>query len=81
MRAIATATALLVLAVAVGVAAVAVVAMAVPPPSSVRFDWATVQPFFHADNVTGPYSDEAIASMARFPLVREKCPCRRTFKP
>ena len=40
-----------------------------PPPSSVRFDWATVQPFFHADNVTGPYSDEAIRSIARFPVV------------
>ena len=42
---------------------------AVPPPSSVRFSWDTVQPFFHADNVTGPYSDDAIRSMARFPLV------------
>jgi alpha-glucosidase len=27
------------------------VAVTVPPPSSVRFTWATVQPFFHADNV------------------------------
>jgi hypothetical protein len=40
-----------------------------PLPSSVHFSWDTVQPFFHADNVTGPFSDQAIASIARFPLV------------
>lgn len=40
-----------------------------PLPSAVRFSWERVQPFFHADNVTGPYSDEAIRAIARFPLV------------
>ena len=50
-------------------AALAAAMLAVPPPSSVRFSWDTVQPFFHADNVTGPYSDEAIRSMAKFPIV------------
>ena len=40
-----------------------------PLPSSVAFSWATVQPFFHADNITGPYSEEAIAEIAKFPLV------------
>ena len=34
-----------------------------------HFSWDTVMPFFHADNTTGPYSDEAIRSIARFPLV------------
>lgn len=43
--------------------------MSPPLPSSVYFSWDTVQPFFHADNVTGSYSDAAIAQLARFPLV------------
>ena len=38
-------------------------------PPCVQFNWSTVQPFFHADNVTGQYSNEAIHSIARFPIV------------
>jgi hypothetical protein len=40
-----------------------------PLPTAVQFSWERVQPFFHEDNVTGPYSDEAIHALARFPLV------------
>ena len=40
-----------------------------PLPSAVQFSWERVQPFFHEDNVTGPYSDEAIRALAKFPLV------------
>ncbi len=40
-----------------------------PLPIAVQFSWERVQPFFHEDNVTGPYSDEAIQALARFPLI------------
>ena len=40
-----------------------------PGPPSVHFSWDTVPVFFHSSNYTGPYDDEAIRIMARFPLV------------
>eukprot|EP01050_Picozoa_sp_SAG11_P008301 SAG11_NODE_723_length_7528_cov_4.998385_13_plen_96_part_00 len=34
-----------------------------------RFSCDTIQPFFHLSNASGPFSDDAIAVMAKFPMV------------
>merc|ERR1719468_1151693 len=34
-----------------------------------RFSWDTVPVFFHSCNFSGPYTDEAIAIMTKFPMV------------
>ena len=38
-------------------------------PSWPRFSWATAPVFYHSCNFTGPYTDSAIATIAKFPLV------------
>jgi len=38
-------------------------------PSQPRFSWDTVPVFYHSCNFTGPYTDEAVKIMAKFPMV------------
>ena len=46
-----------------------------PPPfvpgpyPSVKFSWDTVPVFFHSDNVTGPWSEESLRIIAKYPIV------------
>ena len=40
-----------------------------PPPPNVQFSWEHVPVFFHTSNTTGPYNQEALKIMAKFPLV------------
>jgi hypothetical protein len=49
-----------------------------------RFSWDTVQPFLHFANTSGPFSDDAIAEMAKFPMLtieKFQGPCAATSKP
>eukprot|EP00040_Diaphanoeca_grandis_P032714 m.198979 g.198979 ORF g.198979 m.198979 type:complete len:408 (+) comp32715_c0_seq5:211-1434(+) len=54
----------------VNAASASVVGVDIPAPD-VSFGWGTVgeMVFFHADNITGPYSDAAVDTIAKFPLV------------
>jgi hypothetical protein len=46
-----------------------------PPPYSpgpypaVKFSWDTVPVFFHSDNVTGPWTEESLRIIAKYPIV------------
>ena len=54
------------------------------PTLAPRFSWDTIQPFLHLANASGPFSNEAIAIMARFPMVtieKFQGPCAATSTP
>ena len=43
-----------------------------PPPANypaVKFSWETVPVFFHADNFTGDFNDNALQQLAKYPIV------------
>ena len=40
-----------------------------PPPPNVQFSWDHVPVFFHTSNTTGPFNQETLELMAKFPLV------------
>ena len=49
-----------------------------------RFSWDTIQPFIHLANSSGPFSAEAIAIMAKFPMVtveKFQGPCAAKSRP
>jgi hypothetical protein len=52
-----------------GLAVVGTLAVATAVPSWPRFSWDTVPVFYHSCNFTGPYTADAVAVMAKFPMV------------